>query len=737
MSVRASRTADSGTRIPPRSPGGTFSGPACRPCPPGIPQRAVKQTLLAAMLCIAAGLASAPSLGAEQDPVTTIVVANPTGEARAAGPVTFGMIFAKGDAPGSVAVRGRPTQADVKRRWPDGSVKHAVLTVALPGMGKGAAARLELVPAGRVPARTGAAAKGAAAGVEDVVVQIAIHGGPTLSASLAKAIRSARPRRVWLDGGLAREAHFLTVPADAKGRPDADLEVRFRVRRYPAARTARVAVIVENTKWNSPGGVPYDATVRIGGRQVFAQQRAGTWPKEKHYAGHARWTRWLRRFWTGRRLDDVRVRCDPKYLCSTGLLPRYDPRVKVAEGALAKLARTWDRAAADILQRGVIMAYFPTTGGRPDIGPLPRWCARYLLSQDPRARRVTWGAADLSGSCPVHVRDPNAGGWYIDIDRYPGYSFNDRGTKFRVAPRDTTDTPWVIDKRSHFHVDSAHQASLAYVPYLLGGDYYHLEEMCFWAARNMVERNYAYRGGAEGIVSGQTRGIAWALRNVLHAAALAPDGSKEKRYFEAKLDNNLRHLAALPAGPDASSLGIFTYGKTHAYTRGWPGDWRSRYYSMPPWQHNFLAWFAAHAADHGYAAAEPFRDYMMTFTIGLMTHADEITPYAATSYFVFIGRAPREKGAPDRMARSWKEMSDLTYRSPTPPGVTIREPTRISGAGYGSSYGHIARGVVIEALRAGRPGAKEALEWIDAQLPDLEKVFADDPTWALDVPAGR
>jgi len=69
--------------------------------------------------------------------------------------------------------------------------------------------------------------------------------------------------------------------------------------------------------------------------------------------------------------------------------------------------------------------------------------------------------------------------------------------------------------------------------------------------------------------------------------------------------------------------------------------------------------------------------------------------------------------------------------------VTIREPTRISGAGYGSSYGHIARGVVIEALRAGRPGAKESLEWIDAQLPDLEKVFADDPTWALDVPAGR
>ena len=69
--------------------------------------------------------------------------------------------------------------------------------------------------------------------------------------------------------------------------------------------------------------------------------------------------------------------------------------------------------------------------------------------------------------------------------------------------------------------------------------------------------------------------------------------------------------------------------------------------------------------------------------------------------------------------------------------VTWKAPTRIAGAAYGSSYGHIARGVVIEAVRAGRPGADDALRWINAQLPDLPRVLGYDPTWALATPRDK
>jgi len=681
----------------------------------------------------------ARSAAAEQRPVTAVVAENRSASDRPAGPVTFGMIFAKGDVPQSVAARGHKAQAEVKRRWPDGSVKHAVLTVDLPAVARDASCKLELVPS---PSSLGSAPADPAAELrqlKDVQLEFRIHGGPRRSVSLSRAIRSGRPKRVWLAGDLVREVHFLAVPTDEKGQADPDLEVRFRVRHYPSVGSARVAVIVENSKWTSPGGVPYDVTVRVAGTQAYAKKNVGEWPKQKDNLGHCKWARWIKRFWIGRPLDDVHVRYDVPYLAGTALLPRYDASVRVPERALTETASRWQKAATDILQRGTIAAYFPMTGGRGDIGPLPRWTARYLLSQDPRARRATWGNADLSGSCPVHVRDPKSD-WFIDIDEHPGFSFNERGTRERIAPRDTAATPWIIErgpvskKQSHFSVDSAHQPSLAYVPYLFSCDYYYLEEMGFWASRNMVVRHYAYRQRDKGIVTGQTRAIAWAVRNILHAAALAPDGTKEKRYFEGKLENNLRYLSSLPTGPEASPLGIFKYGKTGAYTRGWPGKWRGRYWSLPPWQHNFLAWMAAHAVDHGYETAIPFRDYMMKFTIGLMTHPDEVTPFAGTSYFVFIGRRSQQKNKPDEFAQTWRQIGELTYGSPTPPGVQIKRPTGISGPNYACNYGYIARGVVIEAVRAGRPGARDALKWINAQFPNRKQTLARDPTWAFEEP---
>ena len=38
-------------------------------------------------------------------------------------------------------------------------------------------------------------------------------------------------------------------------------------------------------------------------------------------------------------------------------------------------------------------------------------------------------------------------------------------------------TPWTLDR--------AHQPSLAYIPYLMTGDLYYLEEMHFWASYDL------------------------------------------------------------------------------------------------------------------------------------------------------------------------------------------------------------------------------------------------------------
>lgn len=678
--------------------------------------------LLAALVATASTAASARPAEA----VTTVTVENVSGADRPPGPVTFGMIFARGEVKGLPAVEGRPTQANVKRRWGDGTVKHAILTVALRALPAGAKRRLAILPK---PVPNTAATPAAPMPEEwpDLAVRFNIHDGPAVVARLREALADVERATHWLIGPQVTDLVAKTAPIDPKtAKPDPDLEVRFHVRYYGACKSCRVTVVAENCKWASPGSIPYDVEVTHGEEVLFAQKDVGRWPKDEKPRGHTKWTRWVKRFWIGRRLDDVRVRHEPAHLFATGLLPRYDPKVKVAEKALTRMAGRWRQAAAGPLQRGTIMAYFPTTGGREDIGPLPTWTARYLLSQDRRAGTVTLGNGDLSGSCPVHIRDHKTD-WILSLDDYPGYSLNRRGTKFIKKPRDTAGTPYVLDTRGGFTVDAAHQPSLAYVPYLVTGDYYYLEEMEFWAAYNMVAINHAYRKQATGLLTpNQIRGVGWSLRNLAHVAAVAPDGSKGKAYFEAKLANNLKYLKDWCMGSAASPLGTYKLGARHAYTRGWSQKMRNVYFSMPPWQHNFLTWAAAHVADLRYEDAVPFRDYMMKFTIGLFTHPDEITPHAGAAYFLFVGE--RRKDGSVWWYDTWKDVHQRTYFAPGERKRAV--PTGIRA----TEYTKAARGVLIEAVRAGRPGARKGLDWISRQVPREKMRFEQDPTWAFDPP---
>lgn len=184
-------------------------------------------------------------------PVTTVTVKNPSGVARPAGPATFGVFLAKGDVKESVAAQGLATQADVKRHWDDGSIKHAIVTVALPAMEAGAKTALAIVPAKTVRADPLSMA------LPDMQLRFEIHNGPTEVATLAKATKTGE----WLAGAEAIE-WLLT-------------------------------------------GVPYDVTITSGGKELFARKQVGRWPDDESCRGHTKWSRWVKRFWIGRKLDDV------------------------------------------------------------------------------------------------------------------------------------------------------------------------------------------------------------------------------------------------------------------------------------------------------------------------------------------------------------------------------------------------------------------------------------------------
>ena len=94
-------------------------------------------------------------------------------------------------------------------------------------------------------------------------------------------------------------------------------------------------------------------------------------------------------------------------------------------------------------------------------------------------------------------------------------------------------------------ITRSHMPDVAYVPYLMTGRYYYLEELQYWAAYSVANRTGCYgeawmRQGDSGYLNdSQIRGDAWGFRTLAYGAFLSPDGSPEKAYFEDKLLNNV------------------------------------------------------------------------------------------------------------------------------------------------------------------------------------------------------
>ncbi|HBF49218.1 MAG TPA: hypothetical protein DDX04_01205, partial [Massilia sp.] len=167
----------------------------------------------------------------------------------------------------------------------------------------------------------------------------------------------------------------------------------------------------------------------------------------------------------------------------------------VSDKALATLASRYEGPNAEPMGIGAASRGMPSTGGRNDIGLLPGWGAMYLLSMDPRAREVTLGRADRAGSWSIHYRDRQTGRPislidfpYMTILGNPGDTRNRKTGKLEAFPR----CPKSACKTPYAH-DTAHQPAFAYLPYLVTGDHYYLEELQFWAMYNVFATNPGYR----------------------------------------------------------------------------------------------------------------------------------------------------------------------------------------------------------------------------------------------------
>lgn len=583
--------------------------------------------------------------------ITTVTVSN-TGSTStpAAAPITFAHVFAPGDIPAGSSVTllaagaTLPIQVDAKAFHPDGSLRHAIITTQAPAMSAGAALTVNLDKTSTPAATTAVSLPALLASNFDSKIDVTlagVHYSASAKTQLTKAVD-----RTWLQGPLVSEWHTSGPLLDSLGNAHPHLTALFYVRAYSGLNPVRVDVVLENN-WayqSNPSNLTYDVNVSLNGTSVYSKTAL------THYH-HARWHQV---FWTSPQ-PALAVKYNVAYWLDTKALPNYDRTLVVPETALTKWDGLWKTAAAKgLMQEGLLQAYMPTTGARSDIGPLPEWMASYWLSQDPRLKAGTLGTGDLAGSWSVHYRDQTTK-LPVSIDTYPyatlqisnSDAFNPKTGKSEEFARCLSNCTTPLS------VDSAHQPSLAYLPYLVSGDYFYLEELWFWANFNLVQATPAYRNFADGLVKwDQLRGAAWSLRTLGHAAYISPDNSSMKAYFTSKLKSNLDWYNATYANnPSANTLG---------WVGNLIGDTPVQFRTSP-WMDDFFTWSVGYVAGLGFSEAAPITRFKTKYPVGRMTNAGWCSTLGAAYHMVV--NAPTTGNLLPDFASAWPLTLQENYPS--------------------------------------------------------------------------
>lgn len=516
-------------------------------------------------------------------------------------------------------------------------------------------------------------------------------------AALADAV--TRQLKTHLLGPVARE-HTVVLPLrNDQGQAHPQLTARVHTRLIDGGARARHDVVIENAwAYNpEPGNLTYALQAHLGGRLLIDE------PAFTHYH-HARWHRVL---WQGPEVQ-ARVRHHMPYAMASGVIWQYNLDLKIPESRLAQEATHLAAAQTGLMQPGLLTPYFGTTGGRAEIGPYPSWTALYLVTQDPRARASMLTHADLVGGVPIHYRDA-ATDQPLDLDRHPGVTVRFGGS----SPQDAL--PAMADSTSIWSPDIAHQGSFSFVPYLLTGDVFHLDELMFWAAWNMNGYNPGYRGQGQGLLhSEQVRGQAWALRSLGETARALPDNHPMKGYFEKRLANNLAWYA------DTYRTGSASASPMGPLVNPYEGS------TIGPWQNDFFGLVAAQLVQDGYEQARPIFEWVSRFNVGrFLQEADAGLCLAkAPAYYVTIVKTVNGQTVPiDR----WRDLVELNW-----PGLVCQPGMAIDGyPDWGGGYAANARAMLAAAANAGHPQALQAYQTWVALTPRMDASFLQDPAWAV------
>jgi len=646
------------------------------------------------------------------DAITCVEVASASSQTQASVPVTFGQPFKAGDwqptSQGLVAkVDGTtiPLQTDELSTHRDGSARFAVLSAQLTNLSAGQKRIINLYRGAKSSSTPNVPAKPDWNLELEAQVYDANGSVTTLvaqpQAQLVSQIASGSERR--LAGAIASE-YTVTLPFKNKatGATHPHLTARLHTRLVDGGQRIRTDVVMENTRtWAAaPSNITYSLAIKRNGSTLHTQ------PQFTHYH-HARWHKVI---WTGAATEPMaRVRHNMPYFIASKAVWNYDLGIKIPEYILSQFYNQYQKSKTAQTNLGpmanlLMTTAFPNTGGRPEIAPLPQWTAMYLISQDDRMREVMLAHADVAAAVPIHYRDESTVNQPLDLDRYPKVATY-LGTSQPALPA-------VINGITIWKPDTAHQGSYTYVPYLITGDAFFLDEMMFWASWNMTKNIPEYRDFGQGLLrDDQVRGQAWALRALGEVSHALPDSHILKSYFENRLSNNLewfyKNWIATPIGnvwPMGSPVNPYSYD------------------TVAPWQNDFWAIVMAQLVEAGEPRAKELLTWSSKFGVGrFLNEAQGMCLAKAPGYFL------KTKNSSKSWVSSWTEFAQVNF-----PGVTCTSDLKYDGyPASGTGYVATARAMLATASSLDIPDAAKAYVLWKSKTPLVDKDYPNNPAWAI------
>jgi hypothetical protein len=619
--------------------------------------------------------------------ITSFTLTSDTTQALA--PFTIGLGFRKGDVKGYPKLNIANQQVIVKKRWSDGSVKHAI-----------ASGRIALTAgiAKMVSVRDSAAATGGikltAADIKSANPVASVQLGTIGTVALSSLLAS--PFRTWISGPEMVEAHYRSFAGK-----DSTLEVWFYVRYYKGGRIW-IRTSIENGYLDiKTVNKLYIPTVKIGTTLVF--NNGGTTLTNYAHTG------WTAEGWIGGNPAVIPAH-DPAYLMATKLVPNYWKHNPSA-ARLNTLKQVYVP-----MDNGNWTPYMPDTGYQPQLGILSLWDALYVTSCDKRAYKFVIANANAFNSYGIV--------WNDSKTHAPARP-SDRPTWTMGGPGDGGYPGWPAGP---YTWQVAHHPSAGYLPYLITGDYYYLKTMEYNAASCYFAGSSINGSGTSRIFKGETRGAAWSIRTIVQLAGIAPDNDSIGVDYQRLLAGNMNAWASIISTLNGTGIGYFYEYNVNMF--GVTGK-------IAPWQQHFFMQSVGMGYDiealPGSVNYVKVRDFLYRGAVGILGNSTGYCFTKAYPYAMTMSLSPIQN--PTAWLKDWKSVYEANYGTPGPAcantleGASGGDPA-VASSGY---WGNLMPAIAY-AVDHGAPGAASAWKRLTgaSNWSAVENSgFDDTPMWGI------